>query len=115
MVPQSNEQRWREQQQGRRVLEPSQIYVARNPVTLWWYDPLTGQSVAIGTLVGEFPAQAVFTLRTEQRAALEVPYTINMDFGLTAISEAVRDRMKNAGYTQSVEAYVFQTNDVQPK
>jgi hypothetical protein len=38
-----------------------------------------------------------------------------VDFGLTAISDAVRERMRNAGYTQSVEAYVFQADDVQPK
>jgi hypothetical protein len=115
VAPQTNEQRWREQQRDRKVLEPKQTYSARNPVTLWWYDPLTGQSLAIGTLIGEFPVQALFTLRSEKRAALEVPYRINADFGLTAISDAVRERMKDAGYTQSVEAYVFQTDDVQPK
>jgi hypothetical protein len=115
MVPQSNQQRWRDQQRNRQVLEPPQVYIAKSPVTLWWYDPLTGQSVAIGTLVGEFPVQALFTFRSEQRPALEVPYRINVDFGLTAISDAVRERMKNAGYTQSVEAYAFQADDVQPK
>ena len=114
-VPQNNEQRWRTQQLDRKILEPRRLYVAKNPVTLWWYDPLTGQSVAIGTLVGDFPVQALFTLRNEQRPALEVPYTINGDFGLTSISEAVRQRMEKAGYTRSVEAYVFQTDDVQPK
>src|SRR5689334_2013621 len=87
MVPQSNQQRWREQQQSRQVLEPPQIYIAKSPVTLWWYDPLTGQSVAIGTLVGEFPVQAMFIFRSEKRPALEVPYRINVDFGLTAISD----------------------------
>jgi hypothetical protein len=71
--------------------------------------------VPIGTINGEFPAQAEFTLRGEQQAALEVPYVINADFGLTAISEAVRERMKAAGYSQSVEAYVLRTADVQPK
>jgi hypothetical protein len=115
MVPQSNQQRWRDQQRSRQVLEPPQVYTAKSPVTLWWYDPLTGQSVAIGTLVGEFPVQALFTFWSEQRPALEVPYRINVDFGLTAISDAVRERMRNAGYTQSVEAYVFQADDVQPK
>jgi hypothetical protein len=113
-VPQTNEQRWREQQLDRQVLEPPRVYLARSPVTLWWYDPLTSQSLAIGSLVGAFPVQATFTLRSEQRVALEVPYTINADFGLTAISEAVRERMRKAGFTQSVEAYVLQSEDVHP-
>jgi hypothetical protein len=54
-------------------------------------------------------------LQSDRRAALEVPYRINQDFGLTAISEAVRARMKAAGYTDSVEAYIEQTEAVVPK
>ena len=69
----------------------------------------------IGTISGEFPAQAEFILRGAQQAALEVPYRINNDFGLTAISDAVRERMKAAGYAQSVEAYVVRTADLQSK
>jgi hypothetical protein len=114
-TPETNEQRWRARQQDRTVNDPPQMYVARNPVTLWWYDPLTSQSVPIGTIGGEFPVQAEFILRGEQQPALEVSYVINHDFGLTAISEAVRERMKAAGYSQSVEAYVLRTDDVQPK
>src|SRR5215207_9446451 len=89
-MPETNEQRWRAQQQDRKVNDPPRIYVAQNPITLWWYDPLTSQSVPIGTISGEFPAQAEFSLQGTQQAALEVPYRINNDFGLTAISEAVR-------------------------
>jgi hypothetical protein len=111
----TKEQCWQAQQQDRKVNDPPRIYIARNPVTLWWYDPLTSQSVPIGTISGEFPAQAEFTLHGEQQAALEVPYVINVDFGLTAISEAVRERMKAAGYAQSVEAYVLRTADIQPR
>ena len=114
-MPETNQQRWRAQQPDRKVNDPLRIYVALNPITLWWYDPLTNQSVPIGTISGEFPAQAEFTLRGAQQAALEVPYIINVDFGLTAISEAVRERMKAAGYSQSVEAYVLRTTDIQPK
>jgi hypothetical protein len=114
-MPETTEQRWRAQQQDRNVNDPPRIYIARNPVTLWWYDPLTSQSVPIGTISGEFPVEAEFTLRGEQQAALEVPYVINADFGLTAISEAVRERMQAAGYSQSVEAYVLRTDDVQLK
>ncbi|MEO7909822.1 MAG: hypothetical protein ABIV47_09250 [Roseiflexaceae bacterium] len=114
-MPETNMERWRAQEQDRKVNTPPLIYIAKNPVMLWWYDPLTSQSVQIGTISGEFPAQAEFTLRSPQQAAFEVAYVINTDFGLTAISEAVRERMKAAGYTQSVEAYVLRTADIQPK
>jgi hypothetical protein len=114
-LPTTNEERWRAQQQDRKVNDPPTNYIAKNPTTLWWFDPLTSQSVQIGTISGEFPAQAEFTLRSAQQAALEVAYVINVDFGLTAISEAVRERMKAAGYSQSVEAYVLRTEDIQPK
>lgn len=113
--PETNEQRWRAQELDRKVNDPPKIYIARTSVTLWWYDPLTSQSVPIGTISGEFPVQAEFTLRGAQQAALEVPYRINADFGLTAISGAVQERMKAAGYSQSVEAYVLRTDDIQPK
>ena len=114
-MPETNQERWRAQQLDRKVNDPPRLYIARNPVTLWWYDPLTSQSVPIGTISGEFPVQAEFILRGAQQAALEVPYRINADFGLTAISEAVWERMKAAGYSQSVEAYVLRTDDTQPK
>jgi hypothetical protein len=114
-MPETNQERWRAQQQDRKVNNPPRPYIAQNPVTLWWYDPLTSQAVPIGTISGAFPAQAEFILRGTQQAALEVPYVINSDFGLTAISEAVRGRMQAAGYSQSVEAYVVQTADILPK
>ena len=114
-APETNELRWRARQQDRTVNDPPRIYIAGTPVTLWWYDPLTSQSVPIGTISGEFPVQAEFILRGEQQPALEVSYVINHDFGLTAISEAVRARMEAAGYSQSVEAYVLRTDDIQPK
>jgi hypothetical protein len=114
-MPATNEQRWRAQQQDRSVNDPPRLYVAQSSVTLWWYDPLIGQSVPIGTIRGEFPVQADFILRGAQQAALEVPYRINNDFGLTAISEAVRERMEAAGYSQSVEAYILRTADIHPK
>lgn len=114
-VPLNNEQRWRTQQLNRQVFDQQRLYIANNDVTLLWYDPMTGQSLMIGTIRGEFPAQAQFTLRSDRRPALEVPYRINQDFGLTAISEAVRARMKAAGYSESVEAYIEQTDIVVPK
>jgi len=114
-LPETNEARWRAQEQDRKINDPPRIYVAPSQVTLWWYDPLNSQSVPIGTLSGEFPAQADFILRSAQQAAFEVPYRINNDFGLTAISDAVRERMQAAGYTQSVEAYILRTADMHPK
>jgi hypothetical protein len=115
VVPLNNEQRWRVQQLDRQVFDQQRLYIANNDVALLWYDPTTGQSLEIGTIRGEFPAQAQFTLRSDRRPALEVPYRINQDFGLTAISEAVRTRMKAAGYTESVEAYIEQTDAIVPK
>jgi hypothetical protein len=112
---QTNEQRWRAQQSDRQAFDPPRIYIAQSPVPLLWYDPVTGQTLEIGTLLGEFPAQAQFALRDGQHPALEVPYRINKDFGLTAISEAVIQRMHAARYTESVEAYVVQTDTIQPK
>jgi hypothetical protein len=114
-IPLNNEQRWRAQQIDRQPFDQQRLYIANTDVALLWYDPMTGQSLEIGTIRGEFPAQAQFILRNDRHPALEVPYRINQDFGLTAISEAVRARMKTAGYTESVEAYIERTEAVVPK
>lgn len=113
--PLTNEQRWRAQQLDRQVFETRRIYVARSRTPLYWYDPLTGQTLEIGALLGDVTVQAHFVLRDGNRPALEVPYRINGDFGLTSISDAVRQRMQTAGYTESVEAYVLESDAVQPK
>lgn len=114
-TPLSNHDRWRAQQVDRQVLEGAQTFVARNPAPLLWFDPVTGQSLEIGTVLGDFTVQARFALRSTGQQALEVPYRINIDYGLTSISDAVRSRMQAAGYTESVEAYVIQTDDTVPK
>jgi hypothetical protein len=114
-APQTSLERWRAQQLQRQEFNPPNQYVARGDVTLFWYDPATGQSLEIGRLLGPFTATAQFVLRDGDRPALEVPYRINGGYGLTAISSAVISRMNGAGYTESVEAYVFQTDAVQPK
>jgi hypothetical protein len=82
---------------------------------LLWYDPRTGQSLEIGTLLGEFQASAQFTLRGSDQPAIEVPYRINNDFGLTAISDAIVQRMNEAGYGERVDAYVLLSEAVQPR
>lgn len=113
-VPLSNEQRWRGQQIDRVAFSTPRSYRANQSVPLLWFDPANGQSVEIGRLIGTFTAQAEFSLGAERRPALEVPYRINGDFGLTAISDAIRDRMRAAGYTESVEAYVVQSTAIAP-
>jgi hypothetical protein len=112
---QTSEQIWRDQQIDWRPFDPPQAYIARPSTTLLWYDPRTRQALEIGTLIGEFQASGEFTLRGSDRQALEVPYRINNDFGLTAISDAIVQRMNEAGYTEQVEAYVFLSETVQPK
>lgn len=111
--PLTSEERWRAEQLDREVLDPPRLYRATRRVTLFWYDPATGQALEIGTLMGDFPVQARFRLRASGAAALEVPYRINNDFGLTAISEAVRLRMEAAGYTISVEAFLLESDAIQ--
>ncbi|MEM8529907.1 MAG: hypothetical protein AAGF95_03635 [Chloroflexota bacterium] len=112
--PQTGEQRWRAQQAQRETFEQPQNYIATAPVSLMWFDPLTGQSLEIGRLLGEFTAQARFLYGPNEVPALEVPYTINQNFGLTAISPAVVERMSSAGYMETVEAYVLQDDVIQP-
>lgn len=111
----SNEERWRAQQAQREVLTPPRLYNARVQTALLWYDPATGQVLEIGTLRGVFPAQAQFIFRPTNGMALEVPYRINGDFGLTSISDAIQQRMRDAGYSQSVEAFVFLGDSVVPQ
>ncbi|MDZ4720768.1 MAG: hypothetical protein SH847_20115 [Roseiflexaceae bacterium] len=110
-----SEQRWRTQQQQRSVLNPPKLYEARMATALLWYDPITGQVLEIGTLRGVFPAQAQFTFRPTNTMSLEVPYRINGDFGLTSISDAVLERMTNAGYKTSVEAFVYLNESIVPE
>jgi hypothetical protein len=110
----NREQIWRAQQEQRAVLEPPMLYQARTQTALLWYDPATGQVLEIGQLYGAFPAQAQFIFRPNNTPALEVPYRINGDFGLTSISDALQQRMRNAGYDQSVEAFVYLSDTVVP-
>jgi hypothetical protein len=103
------------QQEAREVLSPPRLYQAHTETPLLWYDPATGQVLEIGTLYGTFPVQAQFQFRQTRTDALEVPYRINGDFGLTSISSALADRMRSAGYTESVEAFVYVSDTVTPQ
>lgn len=111
----TNEERWRAQQENRTVFPQPRIYVARQPTQLWWYDPSSGQSLPVGTLLGPFTAQAEFTFRPLNAPALEVPYRINGDFGLTSIAPSVQQRMAAAGYTEFAETYMVLSDAVVPQ
>lgn len=77
------------------------------PSQLLWLDPRNGQVLEIGLLNGGFGATARLILTSDKREAYEVEYTINQDYGLTAISDAIVMRMRDAGYTASVRAFVM--------
>lgn len=110
----SNEQRWREQQLDRQVLPAPRLYTTRN-AELCWYDPLNQQHVVLGRIGGDFLVQATFVLRDQGLPALEVPYRINVSYGLTALSPAHIERLKAAGYVDWVETYVLASPDVHPR
>lgn len=111
----TNQQRWLAQQLNRQSFDPPRSYVAPSGTALFWFDPRTGQTLEIGTLLGEFTAIAEFTLRGGGQQALLVPYQINSAYGLTAISDALVQRMHEAGYPDQVEAFVLLSEAVQPK
>lgn len=110
----SNEARWRNQQIDRLVFPQMRQY-RTNSSELWWFDPLNQQSIILGSFSGEFTAQASFTLRGQGVPALEVPYQINISYGLTALSPAIIERIHAAGYEQWIETYVFVTPNVTPQ
>lgn len=112
-TPLNNEQRWRMQQDNREVLTPPRLYTIQGEAALLWYDPLTSQTLALGFVRGSVPAQALFVFRPDQATAIEVPYRINVDFGLTSVSDVVVERMRQAGYTESVESFIILTDKIQ--
>ncbi len=110
----SNEQRWREQQADRQVLDPPHLYTT-SAAELRWYDPLTQQHLVLGRISGDFLVQATFVLRAQGMPALEVPYRINASYGLTALSPAHIERLRAAGYVDWVETYVLASPEVRPR
>lgn len=111
LAPASNEERWRAQQEGREVFPGLQGYRTMGS-ELYWFDPLNQQSLALGVFTGEFVAQARFVLRGQGVEALEVPYQVNQSYGLTALSPAILDRVRAAGYGEWIETYVVVTPNV---
>lgn len=110
----SNEERWRAQQEDREVFPELQGYRTSGS-ELFWYDPVNQQSLSLGVITGEFVAQARFILRGPGVEALEVPYQLNHSYGLTALSPAVIDRVRAAGYSDWIETYVVVTPNLSPR
>jgi hypothetical protein len=110
----THEERWRSQQLDREVFDTQRQYTT-NGSQLWWFDPVNQQHIILGNFVGDFQAQASFTLRGQATPALEVPYKINESYGLTSVSSVLVDRMHQAGYTDWIETYVFVTPNVEPR
>lgn len=108
----SNEERWRSQQQGRQIFEGSRSFETAGS-QLWWYDPVNQQHVILGIITGPFVAQAQFQPSGQGVEALEVPYQVNVSYGLTALSPAIVERITAAGYASDwIETYVFLTPDI---
>jgi hypothetical protein len=112
--PLSNLERWRAQQENREVFASLRTYTTPGS-ELWWYDPVNQQHVILGTFSGTFTAQAEFTLANRDVSALEVPYQVNSMYGLTSLSPAFVQRIREAGYTDWIETYVINDERVQPR
>lgn len=108
----SNQERWRAQQQDRVVFGELRSFTTSGS-ELWWYDPVNQQHVILGVISGDFVAQAQFQLRGQGLGALEVPYQLNVSYGLTAVSPSILERIAAAGYESDwIETYVFLSPDV---
>ncbi|MFV9503155.1 MAG: hypothetical protein AB4911_01175 [Oscillochloridaceae bacterium umkhey_bin13] len=112
--PLTNEARWRAQQIDRQPFASPLVFRTTGS-ELWWYDPLQQQHVILGRIAGDFLGQASFTLRGQGIQALEVPYQVGVGYGLTALSPALNERIRAAGFGDWIETYVFQNEAVTPR
>jgi len=108
----TGDERWAAFVRDRVAFEAPQRMMTLAPSPLLWLDPRNGQVLEIGMLNGSFAATARMVLTSDMHEAYEVEYTINQDYGLTAISDAIVMRMRDAGYTASVRAFVVASDDV---
>ena len=114
LAPIAYNERWRKQQRDRAPFDTSQQYTTDGS-ELYWYDPVFQQSVLLGTFRGNFDVLATFTLQSSGQPALEVLYEVNKRYGLTAISPAIVERIKAAGYTDGfIDTYVLLDARVAP-
>lgn len=82
---------------------------------LWWYDPNSGQYVGLGWIRSPLIASGEFRLRWSGLAALAIPYTINVDYGLT-LEPSMIQRIRRAGYEADViETFVYLAPDITPQ
>ncbi len=107
------EERWRVQQIDRQIFAAPLAFTTTGS-ELWWYDPVQQQSVILGRINGPFVAQARFILRGQGVEALEVPYQVNVSYGLTALSPALLERIRVAGFSDWIETYVFVGSNIAP-
>ncbi|WP_026369559.1 hypothetical protein [Kallotenue papyrolyticum] len=110
----SVEERWRYVQVDRQPFEQIQTWTTPSRQILWWYDPVHGRAVKLGEIQGDFPVQATFRFRGQEVEALEVPYQVNQSFGIT-VPPALLEQIRNAGYGEWIEAFVYRTEDIRPK
>lgn len=90
-------------------------YDAPGTVMLWWYDSTSGQYVGLGWVRSPLIASGEFRLRWSALAALAIPYTINVDYGLT-LEPSVIQRIRRAGYGGDViETFVYLAPDITPQ
>ena len=111
----TNNERWRAQEINRQPFPAAKTYITTGS-NLLWYDPVYQQTVLLGSFRGSFDALATFQLRGSDQTALEVLYEVNKRYGLTALSPAVVERIRAAGYESGfIDAYVILDNNVQPQ
>ena len=108
----TGDERWAAFVRDRVAFDTPQRMTTLAPSPLLWLDPRNGQVLEIGMLNGSFAATARMVLTSDTHEAYEVEYTINQDYGLTAISDAIVMRMRDAGYTASVRAFVVASDTV---
>lgn len=109
----SVEERWRYVQVDRQPFASVQTWVTPSRQILWWYDPVYGRTIKLGEIQGEFPAQATFRFRGQEVEAIEIPYQVNQSFGIT-LPPAIVDQIRNAGYGEWIETFVYRTEDIRP-
>jgi hypothetical protein len=108
----TGDERWAAFVRDRVAFEAPQRMTTLAPSPLLWLDPRNGQVLEIGMLNGSFAATARMVLTPDTHEVYEVEYTINQDYGLTAISDAIVMRMRDAGYTASVRAFVVASDNI---
>ncbi|MFD3164976.1 hypothetical protein [Herpetosiphon sp. NSE202] len=113
--PPSGNAAWEAQKVDVQQFSEPTTYAAPGTVMLWWYDPNSGQYVGLGWIRSPLIASGEFRLRWSGLAALAIPYTINVDYGLT-LEPSMIQRIRRAGYGGDViETFVYLAPDITPQ